>query len=122
MQPALDVVEFAPKYEKLDPIRKGMFDSAIEGYEIYDDNGGIIGYSCDLNKMLTLVDRQIAKIQDYAKAHPPKLQSEEKGTGPALDMKTSSGAVQSGEKAAPTSLAEAMERLQDAQLETLRRK
>ena len=42
-------------------------------------------------------------------------------TGPALDMKTSSGAVNSGESAPINSLEAAMERLQNEQLERLRK-
>lgn len=114
--PKLAVMKFAPKYEKLDDIRKGMFDNVIEDYEIKDNDGKLIGYSCDLDKALGLVEKQIAMIQNYAKQHQSK-QQEQKPTGPALDMKTSSGAIPSGEQAAPTSLAEAMERLQDRELE-----
>ena len=118
--PALRVMEFAPKYEKLDPIRKGMFDSVVEDYEVMDDNGKVIGYSCDLDKALTLVDRQISMIQSYAKEHAPAKEPA-KPTGPALDMKTSSGAVPSGDMPAPTSLAEAMERQQDALLDSMKK-
>lgn len=118
--PRLAVMKFAPKYDKLDEIRRGMFDNVIEDYEIKDNNGNVIGYSCDLDKALALVDRQISMIQGYAKKH----QGEQKPapTGPALDMKTSSGAVPSGEQKPPSSLAEAMERIQDKELEKLKNK
>ena len=116
--PAIAVMEFAPKYNKLDPIRKGMFEDVIKDYEIEDESGKLIGYSCDLDKALALVDRQIATIQSYAKANSQK-QQQQQPTGPALDMKTSSGAVQVSNNDAPKSLAEAMERIQDAQLEKL---
>lgn len=121
--PQLAVMKFAPKYEQLDEIRRGMLDNAIEGYEIKDDNGKIIGYSCDLDKALELVNRQVSMIQNYAKQHAQQQQQpENKPTGPALDMKTSSGGVQTGaQPAAIGSLAEAMERLQDAQLAKLKK-
>ena len=117
--PAIAVMEFAPKYNKLDPIRKGMFEDVIKDYEIEDDNGKLIGYSCDLDKALALVDRQIATIQRYAKISNAQKQEEQQPTGPALDMKTSSGAVQVSNNEAPKSLAEAMERIQDEQLARL---
>ena len=117
--PQLAVMRFAPKYEKLDDIRRGMFDNVIEDYEIKDNQGKVVGYSCDLDKALALVDRQISMIQSYAKQ---KQQSQPaQASAPALDMKTSSGAVPSGEQEAPTSLAEAMERLQDAELAKMKR-
>lgn len=118
--PSLAVMKFAPKYEKLDEIRKGMFDSVVEDYEITDKSGKVIGYSCDLDKALALVERQISMIQGYAKKRQqdaPKQQAAE----PVLDMKTSSGAIPSGQKQKPTSLAQAMEWLQDEQLAKIKR-
>lgn len=118
--PSLKVIEFAPKYEKLDDIRRGMFDNVIEDYEIKDSSGKVVGYNCDLDKALALVERQIAMIQEYGrkqKAQQPAAQP----TGPALDMKTSSGAIPSGNEEPPKSLAEAMERIQNRELEKIRR-
>ncbi len=119
IEPQIAVRRFAPKYEKLDPIRRGMFDNAIEEYEIRDKDDKVIGYNCDLDKKLALVDRQISMIQNYAKQHQP--QQQQQPTGPVLDMKTSSGAVPSGEQGMPASLAEAMEHIQDKKLAELNR-
>ena len=118
-QPGIEVMKFAPKYEKLDDIRRGMFDNVIEDYEIKDNQGKVIGYSCDLDKALALVDRQINMIQGYAKQHATEQKPEP--TGPALDMKTSSGAIPSGNQAPPTSLEEAMLRIQEAELAKLKK-
>lgn len=117
--PSIAVMKFAPKYEKLDEIRKGMFDNVIEDYEIKDGDGKVIGYSCDLDKALALVERQIAHIQSYAKKQQEAQPAPP--TGPALDMKTSSGAIASGERKVPKSLAEAMEMQQDELLEKMRK-
>ena len=117
--PKLAVMKFAPKYEKLDDIRKGMFDNVVEDYEIKDSNGDVIGYSCDLDKALALVERQINMIQGYAKQHQQQQKPEPQQ--PLLDMKTSSGAVPAGNQEAPTSLAEALERVQDQQLAKMKR-
>lgn len=121
-EPGIKVMEFAPKYNKLDAIRKGMFDNVIQDYEIKDTEGKVIGYSCDLDKALALVERQITMIQSYAKQHKssqPQVQQQQ--PGPALDMKTSSGAMQGGEQKEVQSLAEAMERLQDMKLQNLKK-
>lgn len=121
-EPKLAVMKFKPKYDKLDDIRKGMFDNIVEDYEVKDPNGDVIGYSCDLDKALALVERQISMIQSYAKTHAPQQEEQaQQPTGPALDMKTSSGAVNSGESAPINSLEAAMERLQNEQLERLRK-
>ena len=119
--PRIAVMKFAPKYDALDDIRKGMFDNVIQDYEITDNDGKVIGYSCDLDKALSLVERQIEMIQNYAKQHQQQAVVKPEPTGPALDMKTSSGAIPNGNDAPPTSLAEAMERLQDAQLSKLKK-
>jgi glutamate synthase domain-containing protein 2 len=119
--PRLAVMKFAPKYEKLDDIRKGMFDNVIEDYEIKDNDNKVIGYSCDLDKALALVERQITMIQNYAKNAAVSNEQKPQPTGPALDMKTSSGAMQTGNDAPPSSLAEAMERLQDVQLSKIQK-
>jgi hypothetical protein len=99
-----------------------MFDNFIEGYAIKDDDGKIVGYECDFDKALKVVDKQIATIQSYAKAHQQAQTEQPKPTGPALDMKTSSGAIPNGgDDKPPASLAEAMMRLQDEQLAKLRK-
>lgn len=109
-EPKLAVLEFTPKYEQLDPIRQGMFDSVVEDYEIKNDNGDVVGYTCNLNQVLAMVDRQVEKIQAYAKTQTPPEQPK----GPALDMKNSAQvANRSGEKPQFKSLAEAMEWEQD---------
>lgn len=115
----LAVIEFAPKYEKLDPVRKAMFESIIEDYEIHDSDGDLVGYSCDLDKALNAVNRQVktmqARFNNSAAAQNPTP------SGPALDMNTKP----TGEaNKAPQfkSIAEAMEYQQDQLLKNLREK
>lgn len=121
--PSLAVLEFASKYEELDPIRQGMFDNVIEDYEIKDDNGNVIGYSCDLDKALDLVNRQVEMIQGYvrenSKKEVPNAQPDQ--SGPVLDMKNSAGAVQTDANQPPKSLEEAMLRIQNDMLEKQRK-
>lgn len=118
--PELAVMKFAPTYNGLDPIRKGMLDNVLQDYEVKDSEGKLVGYSCDLDKALALVERQVAMIQGYAKEHGSAQQQQAAPSTPALDMKTSSGAVGSDD-APPKSLEEAMLRQQDAMLASLRK-
>lgn len=125
-EPQIAVMKFAPKYEQLDDIRKGMFENVIQDYEITDDSGKVVGYSCDLDKALALVERQIAMIQDYAKkvatGQPATSQQQQQQlSGPALDIKASGGTSTSVGGEPPKSLAEAMERQQDALLAKLKK-
>ena len=113
--PSMAVIDFAPTYEKLDPMRKAMFESVIEGYEIHDRDGDLVGYSCDLNKALDAVNRQVKTIQarfaNTATAQP---------SGPVLD--TPSTAAQTNDEQVPQfkSIAEAMEYQQDQLLKKMR--
>lgn len=115
----LAVIDFAPKYSQLDPIRKAMFESIIEDYEVTDKDGDLIGYSCDLDKALAAVNRQIRTMQSRFKS----MSSEEnKASGPALDMKSKSksksGKVKAGHPEFK-SIAEAMEYQQDQLLKKM---
>ena len=113
-RPRIETLKFKPVYEALDPVRQQMFDNAIQDYEIKDSDGDVIGYSCNLQGMLNMVNRQVAAIQRYA--------SSQRGepTSPSLDMKGTSGA-NAPKKRVPTSLAEAFEMQQDEILDNLRK-
>lgn len=102
----LKVIEFAPKYEKLDPVRKAMFESIIEDYEITDKDGDLVGYSCDLDKALAAVNRQVRTMQTRFKGSTPMKPA---ATGPVLDSKTTNASANEGGKPEFKSLAEAME-------------
>lgn len=116
-EPMINTLRFQPTYEKLDPIRQGMLDDIISDYEIKDSDGDVIGYSCDLNRALDVVNKQIARIQSYARNRPAPA------TGPAMDMKTSSGAnTGAAANRKVSSIEEAMELQQDLMLENLKNK
>jgi hypothetical protein len=108
------VVEFAPKYRQLDPMRRSMFDAVIEDYEVTDKNGDVVGYSCDLNKALAAVNRQVAAIQrQYSKTKQAAPQPVTPPSGPALDTPSTSGSAQKSGKPQFKSIEEAMEWEQD---------
>lgn len=112
------IIEFAPTYKALDPIRRSMLDAMIEDYEITDKNGDVIGYTCNLNTALAAVNRQVKMIQSRytggAGAKPAP-------TGPVLDTPSTSP-QQGGDPKPPEfkSIAEAMEWQQDQLLAKMR--
>lgn len=144
--PIVELLEFTPTYESLDPVRQQMLDGIIGDYEVFDSNGDHVGYSCDLNQALAQVNRQVANIKahraaqsgtqehtgatagtsasasnastDSYKVNIPAKES----SGPALDMRTGSGNSNTGSVPEFKSIAEAMEYEQNKQLETLRNK
>lgn len=120
----LAVVEFAPKYQQLDQMRRSMFEAVIEDYEVTDNNGDVIGYSCDLDKALAAVNRQVSAIQrQYSKTHTAKAnEPEKKPSGPALDTPSTGGTAQQNGKPQFKSIAEAMEWEQDQLLAKMKGK
>lgn len=113
-EPIVRTLKFAETYKKLNDVQRDMLDSLIEDYEVKDEEGNAIGYSCDLDKALAQVNRQIAKLTERGKALHPK-QEKPAPTEPALDMPQSTG---SSENKPPQfkSLEEAMEWSQNQQL------
>ena len=113
-EPIVRTLKFAETYKKLNDVQRDMLDSLIEDYEVKDDDGNAIGYSCDLDKALAQVNRQISKLTERGKALHPK-QEKPAPTEPALDMPQSTG---SSENKPPQfkSLEEAMAWSQDQQL------
>lgn len=121
--PQIAVMEFADTYENLDPVRQGMLDSILEDYEITDDNGNVIGYSCDLNSALGIVDRQVRMIQEHYKAQHTieDTKAQEQPKGPALDIKSSANSGGNTEPPKFNSIAEAMEWQQDQLLANMKK-
>lgn len=113
-EPIVRTLKFAETYKKLNDVQRDMLDSLIEDYEVKDEDGNAIGYSCDLDKALAQVNRQISKLTERGKALHPK-QEKPAPTEPALDMPQSTG---SSENKPPEfkSLEEAMSWSQDQML------
>lgn len=116
----LAVMEFAPKYKALDKVRQSMFDAVVEDYEITDSNGNVIGYSCDLNKALAAVNRQVSILQSRFK-QAQKAEPTKQPSGPALDTPSTTGAPQGNARPQFKSLAEAMEWEQDQLLAKMKK-
>lgn len=107
--PRLRLVQFAPKYEKMDREMQELFDDVIEGYEVRDRQGRTVGYSCDLDaayaqakKIKTMIDKRSPK-RDAAETDGEAAQ---KPGRPAVDMRT--GKVEKTDDKEPANLEEAM--------------
>lgn len=120
-EPMLQTIRFAPKFEKLDKVRQVMVESIISDYEVHDNQGNLVGYSCNLDSVLEQVNRQIAGIQSRL-GNVMQTKQEEQPSGPALDMKSSATGVANGERPEFKSIAEAMEWEQDQILAKQRQK
>lgn len=107
----LAVIEFAPKYKALDPVRRSMLESILEDYEVTDGDGNVVSYSCDLDKALSAVNRQVRVIQERFAKQGATAKPEP--SGPVLDTPTSAGGQQGSGKPQFKSIEEAMEWEQD---------
>ena len=106
----LAIIEFAPKYKALDPMRRSMLDAVLEDYEVTDRDGNVVSYSCDLDKALSAVNRQVKAIQSrYSKGKATVAEP----SGPALDTPSTTSGKAEGGKPQFKSIAEAMEWEQD---------
>ena len=112
--PSLRLMDFAPSYDAMDDAVREMFDDLIEGYEVLDSNGNVIGYNCDLDKMASKAERMASR---FSKAKPSKhrtkaTKSANEGTRqPSLDMKSHGSGGNGKMKREPQTLEEAMLRL-----------
>lgn len=122
-KPTIEMLKFEATYDNLDPIRQSMLDNLLEDYEIIKD-GEVIGYSCDLNKALAAVNRQVRTIQEkYRMTHTTTSEEKPKASSPALDIKSSAkDATKSNKKPEFKNIAEAMEWEQDQMLAKLKEK
>lgn len=107
--PRLRLMQFAPKFEKMSKDMQELFDDVIEGYEVRDPEGRVVGYSCDLDAAY----KQAKKIKSMIDKRAPQGNEEGQGSSqvsksgrPATDMRT--GKVEKQEAKEPTSLEEAM--------------
>lgn len=113
-KPAMDLLEFAPTFEKFSKQKQAVINQLIEPYEVKAGNGTVIGYSCNLNSAAAQADKIIAQFAPQQQTQQPTQQAS-KTQGqvrtPSVDTKSSQGTTATSE-AEPKTLAEAMKMLQ----------
>lgn len=91
--PKLKILQFKNTYDKMDKNTRDIFEDLVEPYEIRNQAGQIVGYSCDLESMA----KQANKISSRFTATSPTLDNKgdapapKVATKPAMDMKTGVG-------------------------------
>ena len=112
--PSLRLMDFAPSYDAMDDSVREMFDDLIEGYEVLDSSGNVVGYNCDLDKMASKAERLASR---FSKAKPSKRRTKATKTAnegtrqPSLDMRSHGSGGNGKMKREPQTLEEAMLRL-----------
>lgn len=108
-QPQIQLLRFAPYYEKMTPESQKVFDMLIEPYSIEDEQGRTIGFNCNLASM---ANQAISIANQFAPKQQPQQQQtkaprQSQASTPALDIK--SGAGESPESEEPKNINEAMQ-------------
>lgn len=103
---SIRLLKFAPKYNALSPEEQELFDDMVEDYGVYQD-GEVIGYSCDLDRVLTQVKRVMARMQPKA-AKKPQAKQAAKPRQPSMDMRGRGTGSNTAKREEPKDLAEAM--------------
>ena len=112
--PSLRLMDFAPSYDAMDDAVREMFDDLIEGYEVLDSNGNVVGYNCDLDKMASKAERMASRFSKakQSKRRTKATKSANEGTRqPSLDMRSHGSGGNGKMKREPQTLEEAMLRL-----------
>lgn len=87
--PTKRLLAFAPSYDAMDPDVRDVFEDLVEGYEITNNNGDVIGYSCDLEKARARAERMAAKYSRPRVQRAPAAKAKSgPQSGPATDMRS----------------------------------
>lgn len=108
IQPAIDLMTFAPTYESMTKIQKDILNEIISGYEVRDEHGMAIGYSCDLNAAAQQAIK-LAKKFEPQQSNQTQQQIAKPQTSPALDARTTGSGSPSSDNKNPKDLNEAMQ-------------
>lgn len=114
VMPSLRIMDFAPSYDAMDDSVREMFDDLIEGYEVLDSNGNVVGYNCDLDKMAAKAERMASRFSrpKSSKRSARATRPDNAGTRqPSLDMRSHGSGGNGKMKREPQTLEEAMLRL-----------
>ena len=61
MAPARRLLAFAPTFDAMDAQTREVFDDLVEGFEVRNQQGEVVGYTCDLNRMAKRARRMAEK-------------------------------------------------------------
>lgn len=103
--PAMRMMEFAPKYSSMSKTEQDVFESLVEGSEIKDSTGMVIGYDTDLDQAYARAV-SIAKRFGSTQSSAPAAQKAAP-SGPVMDL-PSSGSSTAPKSEAPKNLNEAL--------------
>lgn len=112
--PTKRLLAFAPAYDAMDPDVREVFEDLVEGYEITNGNGDVIGYSCDLEKAKVRAERMAAKhSRPRAQRAPAAKKKSGPQSGPATDIRSHGTASTAKKNEEPETLEDAFRILRE---------
>ena len=106
--PKAQLIDFIPKFQAMDAPTQQVFDALLEGHEIRDANGKVVGFNVNLDAVAAQASRL---VKSFGGAAQPAKQDDGEGKvpatgGPALDAKTGNG--KSEDEVEPKNIGEAL--------------
>lgn len=110
--PTIRMLQFAPRYDGMSQRQQAVFEELVSDYEIRDDKGNIVGYSCDLDKAASAAERIAGRMgkPKQRKAAVAKKTIRK----PAMDMNTKGSSGSTGNRE-PKTLEDAFKLLREQQ-------
>ena len=83
--PTRNLIRFVPRYEGMSQEAQEILDDLIEGSEVRNARGEVVGYTCDLDSMASRAERMAAK---YSRSKRSKGEAKQQQRRPATDMRS----------------------------------
>lgn len=83
--PTRNLIQFVPRYQGMSQEAQEILDDLIEGSEVRNARGEVVGYTCDLDSMANRAERMAAK---YSRGRGSKGNAQRQQRRPATDMRS----------------------------------
>ena len=83
--PTRNLIRFVPRYQGMSPDAQEILDDLIEGSEVRNARGEVVGYTCDLDAMASRAERMAEK---YSRGRKAGKTGQRQQRRPATDMRS----------------------------------
>lgn len=86
--PTRNLIQFVPRYQGMSQDAQEILDDLIEGSEVRNARGEVVGYTCDLDSMANRAERMAAKYSRGKGGKGGKGDDQRQQRRPATDMRS----------------------------------
>lgn len=86
--PTRNLLQFVPRYQGMSQDAQEILDDLIEGSEVRNARGEVVGYTCDLDSMADRAERMAAKYSRGKGSKSNKSDEQRQQRRPATDMRS----------------------------------